>query len=191
MLIRGQRVLDQLTTLDIIAEQSTYNQLKTNVDNFTPQGSDRGDGSKRFKRQHATVTLKNLTFRAAYGVKALEVMATAVGGEKPYQPKIIFNRVDFDDEDTQDNITVPAEAGDIHFQQLNLSEKTMRVRCDCADFYWRFAAYNAKDKSLDGRSPKPYQAKTNRGPVNPQQVPGMCKHLLKIIEVLKDNGAVR
>jgi len=192
MFIRGKRVLDQMAALEIIAEQSTYNQLKTNVDNFVPQGSGRGDGTKRYKRQYATgeVNLKNVVWRAAYGVKALEVTANALGGEKPYQPKIIFNGVDFDDEDTEDNITVPAEAGDIHFQKINLSEKTMRVRCDCPDFYWRFASFNAKDKSLNGRAPKPYQSKTNRGPVNPQQVPGMCKHLLKIIEVLKQNGAV-
>lgn len=193
MLIRGKRVLDQMATLELIAEQSTYNQLRTNVDNFIPQGSDKGDGTTRYKRQHATgeVNLKGLTWRASYGVKALEVMATAIGGEKQYAPKIIFNNVEFDDEETEDNITVPAEAGPINFKQINLSENNMRVRCDCLDFYYRFATWNAKDKSLDGRAPKPYQAKTNRGPVNPKQVPGMCKHLLRIIEVLKENGAVR
>jgi len=189
MLIRGQRVLDQL---EIITEQSTYNQLKTNVDNFVPQGSDKGDGRMVLKRQHALqdVNLSNEKWTASIGMKALQLSALANGGEKQYAPKIIFNKVEFENEDSSDNVTVKSSSGDdIHFKPIDLSKNTMRVRCTCPDFYWRFAAFNAKDKSLDGRSPKPYQRKTNRGPANPQQVPGMCKHLLKLIELMQNNGA--
>lgn len=53
-----------------------------------------------------------------------------------------------------------------------------RAKCGCLDFYWRFARFNKRDKSLYGRVPPKYHATGGRPPVNPMRVSGLCKHLL-------------
>ncbi len=186
-IIRGKRINDQL---ELLVEQSTYNQLKSNVDSFIPVST---------RRQSAVdpvqiVELKTLPF---IGTKNLNVEALAKNsnskeGHSENYPKIIFNRVEFEEETTNDNITFTAKDGnEYNMQPIDLGGSTLRVRCTCGDFMWRFAAFNAKDKSLIGTAPSPYQRKTNRGPVNPKQVPGVCKHLIKTIEALKQAGMVR
>lgn len=189
MIIRGKRINDQLEQLN---EQSTYNQLKTNVDNFIPVST---------KRQNAVdpvqvVELMTLPF---LGTKNLNIESTVTnsdskspGAPANYKPKLIFNQVAFEDESTNENITFTAkDNNEYNMQPIDLGVSTVRVRCGCPDFLWRFAAFNAKDKSLIGTAPAPYQRKSNRGPVNPQQVPGVCKHLIKTIEALKQSGMVR
>jgi len=41
---------------------------------------------------------------------------------------------------------------------------------------------------LYGRKPAKYHAESNRPPANPLELPGMCKHLIKFVEVLKKAG---
>ncbi len=186
-IIRGKRINDQL---ELLVEQSTYNQLKGNVDSFIPIST---------KRQNAIdpvqiVEMQTLPF---LGTKNLNVDSRAQNsdskqGRSEFYPKIIFNQVEFEEESTNENITFTAKDGnEYNMQAIDLGKSTLRVRCTCGDFLWRFAAFNAKDKSLIGTAPKPYQNKTNRGPVNPRQVPGVCKHLIKTIEALKQSGMVR
>ncbi len=183
-IIRGKRIGDQLGDLELY-EQSTYVGLERNVLNFIPVTK---------KRQHAVdpiriISLETLPF---IGTKNLNVSAGAASDGTNYNPVIIFNAVDFDDEDQQDNVTFKAKDGnDYHIKPLDLNQHTVRVRCDCLDFYWRFAAFNAKDKSLIGTAPKPYQRISNRLPANPQQVPGVCKHIIATVKALKHSGMVR
>ena len=75
-------------------------------------------------------------------------------------------------------------------QAIILAKNTLRCHCNCLDFYWRFASFNAKDKSLIGKAPKPYKPVSNRGPVNPKKVPGVCKHLLATFKAMKHSGTV-
>lgn len=183
-IIRGKRIQDQLDNSELF-EQSTYNQLSQNVDRFIPVTK---------KRQHAVqpirvVSLETLPF---VGTKNLNVEVVASSDGTNYSPKLIFNNVEFEAEDLPDNVTFKAKDGnDYHIKPLDLNQHTVRVRCDCLDFYWRFAAFNAKDKSLIGAPPKAYQRVSNRGPANPQQVPGICKHLIAAMTALKHSGLVR
>jgi hypothetical protein len=183
-IIRGKRIVDQLET-EIVTEQSSYADLERNIQNFTPVTT---------KRQHATdpVRITQIFYLPFLGTKNLNVEALAASDGTNYTPKLIFNQVVFEDEDTPNNITFTGKDGnEYNMQPINLAQNTVRVRCDCLDFYWRFAAFNAKDKSLIGTAPKPYQRVSNRGPVNPQQVPGVCKHLIQTVKALKEAGMVR
>jgi hypothetical protein len=84
-----------------------------------------------------------------------------------------------------------SDGQDYHVQPLQLAGHNVKVRCNCMDFYFRFANYNAQDKSLVGKPPPLYRRKTTtRPPVNPGQVPGMCKHLLKLVQTLQGAGLV-
>lgn len=183
-IIRGKRINDQLDLLEQIFEQSTMADLEKNTLSFTPVTT---------KRQHATnpirvVSLESLPF---VGTKNLSVEAIASSDGTNYNPKLIFNGIEFEDESTETNITFTGKDGnEYNMPPINLAEKTVRVRCDCMDFYWRFASYNAKDKSLIGTAPKPYQRVSNRGPSNPQQVPGVCKHIIATVKALKHAGMV-
>jgi len=183
-IIRGKRIQDQLDK-EVLEERSTYNDLEKNVLNFEPMTT---------KRQHATqpIRITQIFYLPFIGTKNLSVESVAASDGTNYNPKIIFNQIEFEDEDTQNNITFKGKDGnEYHMQPINLAEKTVRVRCNCLDFYWRFAAFNAKDQSLIGTAPKPYQRVSNRGPVNPKQTPGVCKHIIQTMKALKDAGMVR
>jgi len=197
-IIRGKRIEDQLNELELF-EQSTYTGLEQNILNFAPVSS---------KRQHAVdpisiISLETLPF---IGTKNLNVSAVAKsppgtnqwtgkpqgGGE--YTPSLIFNGVEFENESTEENITFTAKDGnEYNMKQIDLNQHTVRVRCNCLDFQFRFSEYNAKDKSLIGRPSRPYRPVqgSTRGPVNPKQVPGVCKHLIAAVKALKHSGMVR
>jgi hypothetical protein len=183
-IIRGKRILDQLDVLEQVLEHSTLADLERNTANFQPATRKRQEASQPVR----VVSLEMLPF---IGTKNLSVEAVAASEGTNYSPKIIFNQIEFEDESTPTNITFTGKDGnEYNMQPINLGQKTVRVRCDCLDFHWRFASYNAKDKSLIGRAPAPYQRVSNRGPSNPQQVPGICKHLIATIKALREARVV-
>lgn len=176
--LRGERILQQLE------EDSSIPQLQQNIEQGFPETR---------KRQHATneVVISNVQYVPYIGMKMLHVKSLAASNGNQYQQALQFMRVNFESEDTDTNATFQASDGeDYHIQPLNLSGHNVKVRCNCLDFHYRFANYNAQDKSLVGKPPPLYQKKTNRPPVNPSQVPGMCKHLLKLVEMLRRYGVV-
>lgn len=178
-LIRGARVIQQLE------EASTEQQLRQNVVSAFPDTK---------KRHNATgeVAVQNIQYIPYVGTKMLHVRSSATSNGHLYQQSIQFNGVMFEGGDTDANITVPtADGGEQSLQPMNLAEHNVKVRCSCLDFYYRFANYNSQDKSLIGKAPPVYVKKTNRPPVNPTRVPGMCKHLLRLVEELQKAGVVR
>jgi hypothetical protein len=191
-IIRGKRINDQLEEqLALLTERSTQQELSQNTDNFEPATR---------KRQEATqpVIVKQLVTLPFVGTKTLNVEAfisnTASKSKDPTNDvRIIFNQVVFEDENTNENISFIAKDGkEYYMQPIDLGSHTVRVNCTCLDFFWRFKSYNAKDQSLAGNAPPPYQKVpgSTRGPSNPQRVPGLCKHLLKTFDALKESGMV-
>jgi hypothetical protein len=71
-------------------------------------------------------------------------------------------------------------------QDIDVDLTPVQVRCTCSDFYWRFAAHNHKYGCLCGPEPEPYEKKTDRKPVNPDEIPGLCKHLLNVVAILQE-----
>jgi hypothetical protein len=177
--LRGERILQQLE------EDSSVPQLQQNIERGFPETR---------KRQHATneVVVSNVQYMPYIGMKMLHVKSISASNGHQYQQALQFMRVAFEPEDTETNATFQASDGeDYHIQPLQLTGHNVKVRCNCLDFHYRFANYNAQDKSLVGKPPPLYQKKTNRPPVNPGQVPGMCKHLLKLVEMLRRYGVVQ
>ena len=180
MVVRGERIIAQLN------EVSTPTQLRRNIEIAFPNTK---------KRQHVahSVQMHNIEYIPYIGVKMLHVRATARNDGHQYNVALQFNGVSFAQQDGPQVATLTATDG----QEFSLTPVTMRgnyakVRCSCMDFYFRFAFYNAGDKSLVGRPPKPYIRKTlDRPSVNPDQVPGLCKHAIKLIQDLERIGLVR
>lgn len=77
-------------------------------------------------------------------------------------------------------------------EPVPLTKDNARVSCDCMDFRFRFADNNDRDDSLAGEAPPAYQRVpgSNRPPANASGLPGMCKHLMKVVQTLKQHRIV-
>lgn len=179
-IIRGPRIVRQL-------DERTMVDLERNTKNFQPPASPDA-------RQNAVnqVQIPKMEFSADRLKHGLIIKATAVSGGQQYEPSIMFDEVVYEDSDQADNTTFKAkDRKEYHIIPIDLTKHNAKVRCNCLDFYYRFAPQNNKDDSLLGPAPPPYIKKTNRPPVNPQKVPGVCKHLLRMVQALKQINIVR
>lgn len=174
-IIRGDKFVKALLHL----EETTYAELEQQTIKGFPY---------TVKRQHATdpirvVQLKLIPFTKTNDLKVVSVINS---DGKKYDNTILFKDVVYEDSDQDDNVTFTASDGDTYnIEPIALSGSEVEVHCNCLDFRWRFSMWNSDDGSLYGQPPPPYRKKTNRPPVNPDRVPGVCKHLIKTIESLK------
>ena len=93
----------------------------------------------------------------------------------------------------QNTVTFKATTGeDVNIVPINLNDNIVRVRCDCLDFYYRFAPWNFSNDDIYGPKPKPYVRRTNtHPPANPSRSPGICKHVMKLTQAVQEAGIVR
>lgn len=77
--------------------------------------------------------------------------------------------------------------------QLNI-QCNIRLNCNCLDYFQRMASYNKTAKVLIGRKvPTHYQSPTtpaNKLKGNPNNSPGMCKHLVALYYRLMEMGII-
>lgn len=183
MLIRGARIIQQIEQLE---EASTYSDLERSTIQGFPNTT---------KRQHAVTPIQivRTEFVPFIPTGNLRCDAVARSGPNTYHPQVLFDEVEYQDDDTPENVTVQSSNGKpIHIVPIDLSTNTCKVRCDCLDFYHRFAQYNFDADSLYGNKPPTYQRKTNtRADVNPTRTPGVCKHVMKTILGLRDAGMLK
>lgn len=179
--IRGQRILDQLNRLD----ETSYSELYQNTMNFIPSSE---------KRQWATdpIQVNEMKLTPFEQSDSLQVECVVKSDDKEYQSIILFDRINYEEQDQGDNVTfVGTDDQEHHIEPIRLNESNVKVRCQCLDFRWRFAIYNAQDNSLYGDPPGPYQKQTDRPSVNQRNVPGVCKHLMKCVIALRDSGLIK
>lgn len=182
-LIRGKRIVDALTYLQ---EDATYPQLYTNIQRGFPDTK---------KRQHVAnqVNVVKIQYVPIEGNKVLQVNATTVSNGNRHTPAAQFTNVQYQQEETSDAVTFKGtDNADHTIKQIDLSSTNVKVRCTCLDFHFRFSWQNYSDNSLVGNPPPIYRRKTTtRPPANPTEVPGLCKHLVRLFDVLKRNRLVR
>lgn len=178
--IRGARLLKSLM-------ETTYNQLRSATDQFIPTTK---------KRQHATGPVHVVKMEYIPYVNTTDLMVksevNSAGSGKRYHPQILFLSATFEETDEPDNVTFTDYSGkERHMEPVDLNRSNCKVRCDCLDFYYRFAAVNFNTDALYGNPPPPYRKKTTRPDANPMKTPGVCKHVIKTIEELKNAGMVK
>jgi len=180
--IRGARLL-QWTNQSI--EEATLHDLERDTVFGFPNTT---------KRQHATdpIHITQMSLTPARPTGDLICDATAQSGAKTYDPKILFLEVQYEDEDSQSNVTFTASDGDTYnMMPISLSKSNVKVTCNCLDFRWRFSVFNDNRDALYGKPPPPYQRKTEtRPPANPNGTMGICKHLIKTVEALRQAGLI-
>lgn len=181
MFIRGQRILDQLIETPL----ATLNQ---NTLSIQPPSQ---------RRQHvvAPIQIKSMLLVPMRGQRDngdLKVEAKVQSGSHQYDCTILFHNVIFEDQDRPDNISFTGpDKQEVHIVPIQLNRNNAEVRCTCLDFYFTFSKWNQSDRSLAGDPPPPYTPKTDRAPRNPMHKPGLCKHLLRVVQELRNEKVVR
>ncbi len=145
-------------------------------------------------RQQASskVQVKKTIFIPSYDNESLEVRATTNTENNRYRTAMLFDDVEFLDEKTPNCATIiGSDSREYYLNRIPLNQIDVKVKCGCLDFYYRFAVWNHGDDSLIGNPPPPYIKKTNRPPVNPNKVPGVCKHIIKLTQQLMSQRLFR
>lgn len=143
------------------------------------------------KRQHSQDLIKiaEISWFPFLGVKTLFVRGLAQSDSgKEYRPMILFKGVEYEPHDNVVEITAN-DGKQYAFEQLT-GQTDVLVRCDCKDFGFRFNFYDAENGFLYGKVRKKYEAHTNPGSANPLELPGMCKHILKLVKSLEHAGVL-
>lgn len=99
-----------------------------------------------------------------------------------YRVRLQFYDMKFHDKPTSSNcvkIEDKYTGKPLYFEKINLFTQPVRVRCGCQDFRFRFAWEDRAVQALYGGVPKGYTPVpgSNRPPVNPEHIPGFCKHI--------------
>lgn len=150
------------------------------------------DGTAKFRHmvnyypQGKFVNINKIT--PSIGVKTL-----AFYGEHPsftrstagYNQTIVFKNITFVEEEPEIDINdyYHLEANGVWYKKPDLDGNDILFRCGCPDFRFRFSLALKKNKALFGNL-IPYKKKTNRPPLNPDDIPGMCKHLYNFTKAL-------
>ena len=142
------------------------------------------------KRQHSIdlVKITEIKWTPYLGMKTLFIKGLAQSEEshKEYTPIIVFKNVIYHNENTNKYVKIIANDNKEYiFEQLDYNENDVLVRCQCKDFFWRLQHTDYVDHSLYSKNRKKYEARINPGSANPLELPGMCKHLLKLAKVIK------
>ena len=142
-------------------------------------------------RQYATDTINitNITFRPFLGMRTLFVKALAQNEGKEYSPIIVFKNVQYHQNEEPNLIKITEDGSEHFFEPLSMNTDVI-LRCNCKDFYWRMNYYDHVDHSLHGRKRAAYEALTRPGTANPHEMPGMCKHLIKLSDTIRNSKII-
>ncbi len=141
-------------------------------------------------RQHATgsINIDNIRYTPFLGLRTLLVRCEADNQGSQYKPLILFRNVNYNPEDNIFEFDASDNGQHHQIGRLSRANTDVALRCECGDFFWRFNYYDHLDRSLYGRVRRPYIALYNPGSANPTESPGICKHLMKMAEVLENIG---
>jgi len=144
------------------------------------------------KRQHAIdpIEISDVRIVPFMGMKTVLITANAQNESRAYRPLILFKNINFHKEESENLIKIVSEGRTYLFEPPRTESTDVLLRCQCGDWKWRFHYTDHIDHSLYGSNRKPYEAKWNPGSANPLELPGMCKHLMKLSSVLHESGLI-
>lgn len=165
----------------------TYNQLLAQTK--------RGETIKDSPRaQNASkVQVQEVTLIPSLQDKTLTAKSRTRSKDKFYETIIVFSGVKFFTEGGNGRQEIQVTDGSTYYiDPIRPYKSNVKVRCTCLDFYFRFSVWDQRDDALTGEAPEPYRRKTQSyPPVNPQKVSGLCKHIIKITDYLRQQRIIR
>lgn len=145
-------------------------------------------------REDDSVPVRILDMVISPGQETLSINAKCVNSDKGsrYDTNLVFHGVNISTDQKPGYQSFVGSDGEQYYTDpVRLTRTQVQVSCTCLDFYWTFAQWNGNDNSLVGAVPEPYTKTTDRGPRNPNQTPGICKHLYAVGKALQREGIVR
>jgi len=145
-------------------------------------------------RQHATDPIRVAGFKWTPfpGVKTFLLKAVATNEDRQYNTVMLFKNVVYRDGPGPGVVKLKISLNESRYiEKLTPDQHNVLVRCNCPDFYWRFNYYDHVDRSLWGNKRGLYEPVSDRGPINPKEMPGMCKHLMKMMYTMQESGLVK
>lgn len=110
--------------------------------------------------------------------------------EAAYNQTILFKNVKFADTQIDKNYVQIPDNEDIWYEKPKLDGNEVSVRCGCQDYRFRFMYANKLDRALFGNLIS-YTKKTDRPPLNPDNIPGLCKHIKNFTLALIQKGYIQ
>ena len=107
-------------------------------------------------------------------------------------PQISFLDIGFvKKKDAAHPIPFKAPSGYLYLSQSISAKTKVQVRCNCSDYRFTWFMWNKEKGSHYGRGFPPYERVTDTRPErNPVHSPGICKHLMGLLTVLRDKGVL-
>lgn len=132
----------------------------------------------KIKKVQPYIGTKLLTFSG-------EAPSFTRNGEAGYNQTIVFKNVEFSEEEPEidKDKWKYLDEYKVWYKKPGLDDNDISYRCGCKDFQHRISYYLPKHKALFGNLIS-YKKKTNREPLNPQEIPFICKHLYNFIKAL-------
>lgn len=98
-------------------------------------------------------------------------------------------QLDFMNVDKEENLST-LEIREQRFPKPSLSRHDIKVFCSCDSFRFTFSEPNRLRNAKTGPSFPGFVRKTDRASRNPNQQPGLCKHLITVVEELVNEGFI-
>jgi len=122
--------------------------------------------------------------------------------QKRYRTNIMFRGVKFEESARKGLLRVTSRGrsprsptGQVYFEKLTFND-SVRVRCNCPDFRWRFNWETESENPSALFGPKapaytPPDPANYRGPANPSGLAGICKHIMNMGISLNKAGVIK
>lgn len=130
--------------------------------------------------------IENLDLRYDEGVKTLTFYGTIHSSSSPIAYTMIIT---FKDVDRVEGLT-DEEIQQGYMPKPSLTDNEVMMRCSCPSYRFRFDDANRRNQAGTGARFAAYHKKTDRAPINPDHIPGACKHLIEFIGYLQDRGFI-
>lgn len=135
-----------------------------------------------------SVRIINKKFIPSYKESNLTCVAQTQTSTNRYLTKIQINDVQFGDEENSTSV-MGADNRPISFVPCDYMRCSIKVSCNCLDYYQRMASYNKSEGGLIGdESPSHYKSPVdvgNKAKGNPNNSIGACKHIIALVIELK------
>jgi hypothetical protein len=170
---------------EILNEDATLPELRTNIEQGFPDTR---------RRQHIThqVSIANIKYTPLQSQRLIRIISQTNSNGNQYTQFIDLKDVEIQPQHSS-TATVPitkALGGTVYVTAAPLSTN-VGVGCSCQDYRMRFFQYNQSNQCHAGPRPEQYtRVTTDRPEVNPSHVPGMCKHIIKVVDVLTNKGII-
>lgn len=139
----------------------------------------------------SSVRIISKKFTPSYKEGNLTCVATTSSTTNRYTTKIQIDDVIFDDAENSISV-MGSDNRPITLLPCDLNRTSVKMVCNCLDFYQRMSSYNKKQDLLIGQDiPQHYDSPTtpgNKAKGNPNNSIGMCKHLIALYLDLKQEG---